>query len=217
MQHNVKIIALAGKAGYGKTTISKMIMELDPKSSVTAFAAPLKDMVRAIFPQLTDYHLKDQTGKMEKTVLLNDHSPRELMQFFGTDFVRKFDPDLWVKRAAEKIELHRRPAGRGRPKLNYLIFDDCRFENEVNLIRQYDGCIIHLERDAPELPLVDRLMATAKAKLGIGVEGHASEAGVRKFFQPDFDYVINTSEPMTTTYARVKNMVSQGFSPNYQL
>ena len=213
MQHNVKIIALAGKAGYGKTTISKMITEIDPKSSVTAFAAPLKDMVRAIFPQLTDYHLKDQVGKAAPTDLLNGYSPRELMQFFGTDFVRRFDPDLWVKRAKDKIELHRRPATRGRPKLNYLVFDDCRFENEVNLIRQYDGCIIHLERTETEKSFTDKI----KAKLGIGVDGHASEAGVRNLFQPDFDYVINTSEPMNITYARVQKMVSQGFSPNYQL
>jgi hypothetical protein len=213
MQHNVKVVALAGKAGFGKTTISKMILEQDPRTQVTAFAAPLKDMLRGIFHELNDFHLKDPEGKQLPTVVLNGHTPRELMQFFGTDFVRKYDPNLWVKLAEQKIEAARRVPARGRMKLNFIVFDDCRFENEVEMIRKYDGCIIHLERPEDELGFLEKTIGRFRKSY----KNHASEAGVRQFFDERFDYVIDTSEPLTLTKTRVERMVAQAFTPDYQL
>lgn len=214
MQHNVKVIALAGKAGFGKTTISRMIAEADPRTKITAFAEPLKEIVGKIFPELTDYHLRDQKGKHEPTVILNGHTPRELMQYFGTDFVRKYDPNYWAKLGEKKIVAARSVPARGKMKLNFLVFDDCRFENEVEIIRKYGGCIIHLERPDQEPTFGQKL----KGFFGKGgYQNHASEAGVRKFYDPKTDYIIDTSEDISLTKARIAEMVAQGFSPDYQL
>lgn len=214
MQHNVKIVGIAGKAGYGKTTVSKMIYELCPRTEVAAFAAPLKGLLSVIFQDLTDYHLKDPVGKVTKTDLLNGHSPRELMQFFGTDFVREFDPNLWVKLAKKKIEVARQVPPRGRLKLNVLVFDDVRFENELELIRKYSGCIIHLERKPKEQSLLQKFGDVVMRRQSIW--NHESEKGVRHLFDEHYDYVLDTDEDIMHTKYKVHQMAEQNFSPDYQ-
>lgn len=65
-----------------------------------------------------------------ETKLLNKHlhTVREMLQFIGTDIIRKYDQDWHVNKIMEMIE----------PNKNY-VFEDTRFPNEKKLIEELGG------------------------------------------------------------------------------
>jgi hypothetical protein len=72
---------------------------------------------------------------------LDGKTPRQLMQTLGTEWGRELVHDnLWVKLAQRRIEQHR--AASTKP----LVFDDCRFDNEAQLIRGLGGIVVNLYR-----------------------------------------------------------------------
>ena len=107
-------------------------------------------------PQLTD------EGYLNSDPL----SPRQILQWWGTEYRRAQDPNYWVKRAAEFVtQMHYLPP---YPELRPALFVECgtRFENEREWIkadRSYDsecgngewsaewqGNIWHIHRDATD-------------------------------------------------------------------
>lgn len=58
-------------------------------------------------------------------------SPREILQWFGTDCMRSVNEDFWTRIA---------PTGD-------VVISDVRFENEATFIRENGGTLIHVERD----------------------------------------------------------------------
>lgn len=78
---------------------------------------------------------KAMVGKEIKT-------PRELLQFIGTDVVRDLiDPNFWTHLAELKIKSW---FDRGES----VVVTDVRFENEVSVIKSLGGKIVKLERDS---------------------------------------------------------------------
>lgn len=128
-----KVVAISGAAGSGKSTVSSY---LSTKGyTLVKFAGPLKSMCRAV--GLTDEHIEGSL-KQEPCVLLQGKTPRQFMQWLGTEFGRdligpSFWTDLW-KANAEKIL-----AAGGR-----VVVDDCRFENEAQTVRSIGGVIVRL-------------------------------------------------------------------------
>lgn len=59
---------------------------------------------------------------------------REALQWYGTDFRRKNDPNYWIKRMHDQLKHH-----------PWAIIDDVRFRNEANMIRSLGGILIRLE------------------------------------------------------------------------
>ena len=76
------------------------------------------------------------------TALVEDQhaplSPRQVQQWWGTEYRRKQDPDYWVKlaRTAEKLRIQ--PAN--------WVYPAVRFVNEVNDIHNHGGTIINVRR-----------------------------------------------------------------------
>lgn len=64
-------------------------------------------------------------------------SPRTVMQHYG-DFRRHQHPDYWVSQA--RAAIHADWAKRGTPK--GLVLADCRYDNEVQMVRGYLGGVI---------------------------------------------------------------------------
>jgi hypothetical protein len=128
-----KVVALSGAAGSGKSTASAWLATKGYE--LVKFAGPLKSMCRAV--GLTDEHIE---GGLKQTPceLLQGKTPRQFMQWLGTEFGRDmigpaFWTDLWKARALAILE-----AG-GR-----VVVDDCRFENEADVVRSIGGVIVRL-------------------------------------------------------------------------
>lgn len=131
------IIGLSGRAGVGKTTIAKML-EKREGFVIRTYAYPLKKSLSALtglsINYFTDIRLK------EEVIDWIGKSPRQMMQMMGTEFVRNMvHPDFWTNRMRETLN-------RMDSTVNVVI-DDCRFENETQLIRDLGGQIVHLRRE----------------------------------------------------------------------
>ena len=129
------IIALTGVAGSGKSTAADYLIRHHGYVRVK-FAAPLKDMMRAL-----GFGADDIEGSCKELSngLLCGKTPRHAMQTLGTQWGRDcIGEDFWVnlwKNTAEGIL-----SKRGR-----VVVDDLRFPNEAAAVRSLGGVIIKLE------------------------------------------------------------------------
>lgn len=122
----MKIVLISGKAEAGKTTAANIIKDsLGDKASVAIvpYGAYVKHTAKLLF---------NWDGK-------KDEAGRHLLQWWGTDIVRKQLPDFWVDTVV-------RLANVAQDQLDYLIIDDCRFLNEITAWRSWYPTIIRVER-----------------------------------------------------------------------
>ena len=120
------------------------------------------------------------------TPLLPITTPRRLLQYVGTDWARRLDPDVWVRPVHRAI----RAIGNGMPyfpqdgiiekmrtrvRPSAAVIPDCRFRNEALMTRaDFNGLVFWVD--------ASRRVPT-KAEFA-----HASEAGLKELG----DYVTNT-------------------------
>src|SRR5574344_993854 len=70
---------------------------------------------------------KTTTANMIKDILeKKDKAGRSLLQYWGTDVVRKKDPNFWVMASIDLANVI-------KDEFDYMIVDDCRFPNEIDL------------------------------------------------------------------------------------
>lgn len=154
MLYPVRIIALSGKKGCGKSIASEHINKIYNCHKLS-FATPLKNAISEIF----DFRNNECSDVNKKEVI--DYrwgiSPRELMQKIGTevfrDKIKEILPNLnmpynniWISnmyfRIKEIEEIHKYSIY----KHNTYIIDDCRFEDEYNFIKNLGGYVIRINR-----------------------------------------------------------------------
>jgi dephospho-CoA kinase len=129
----MKLIAFTGLAQTGKTTAANFI----PGAKILSFADPVKQIAYSSFGW---DGVKDEKG-------------RRLLQIIGTECGRAYDKDIWVKKMRELIAV---TVGQN----DIIAIDDCRFDNEPQLVRELGGIVIEITRP------------------GCVPDGHASEAGI---------------------------------------
>lgn len=141
------IIAINGTIGSGKDTFSEEFI----KAGYTrmSFATALKDAVSVIFGW--DREMLEgntpESRKIRETIdeywtskLGRDITPRWILQHFGTDVVRKyFDDNTWVYALENKM----------RSIDGNIIITDCRFPNELKMLRENNATIIEVQRNVP--------------------------------------------------------------------
>lgn len=142
----VMLVGFAGRKRSGKDTAAGHLV--DRRGFVRrAFADPLKRTCQDLF-DLSD----DQVGGDAKDAVDPRYarSPRELMQFMGTEFVRNFACEtLWVDKF-ERWYAGARAAGGARR----VVVADVRFQNEVDAIHRLGGKVYLVTRpgrtDSPD-------------------------------------------------------------------
>lgn len=108
---------------------------------------PISGKYKAIYahfhPELTKMFEKKET----LTIWGMDEKDGDLLQFWGTDFRRKyFGNDYWVNRGLFKVkELSEKTEG-----LIVVLIPDTRFLNEVKAIRAFNGNYINVMRLNPD-------------------------------------------------------------------
>jgi len=146
----MKIIAFTGKMASGKTTAINILNRIASDhmydSKLIKFADPLYKIQEYVY----------------QTCNLPQPRPkdRKLLQYLGTEWGRSKDNNLWVNLWRDDVLW----------SYNYdIIFnDDCRFNNEAEVIRELDGTIIAIESSNK----------TRASRITLeGIE-HASEKGI---------------------------------------
>lgn len=144
-----KIIAINGTIGSGKDTFSQVF--IDAGFHRVSFAETLKDAVSAIFGWDREM-LEGSTEESRKIREMPDPywsakmdrpvTPRWVLQNFGTDVCRKyFHDNIWVFSAENKIR---------NIDTDKVIITDCRFPNEIKMIRENNGIIVEVQRNLPD-------------------------------------------------------------------
>lgn len=158
----MQLIGIAGKARSGKDTIAKWFgKERDAFHS--AFAFPIKQAVIGMFAPLTGIGWEhfENTELKEAPLLHIGVSPRALAQALGTEFGREcVHPDVWVMMTESYLKSCQ---VWGKPN-QVIVMSDLRFENEAEWLRRNGGVVIHVTRQG--------------ADGSVGIQGHASEAGI---------------------------------------
>ena len=166
------IIGFAGKAVSGKTTAARCLLE-QPDLNIVILPMALRlreevenfirqvgaedrvplvhgdqnDKVRVFYieekcaleqcePWLNfvaeNRDIQDQPGRSAVTV-------RRILQWWGTEYRRAQDPDYWTKAWEKKLQEYDLTN-------TYVLVDDVRFVNELNIIKKYDGIFVKIER-----------------------------------------------------------------------
>lgn len=143
-----KIVAINGTIGSGKDTFSQVFID-EGGFHRMSFATTLKDAVSVIFGWdriMLEGHTKEAREEREtvdkywSSKLGRDVTPRWVLQNFGTDVVRKhFHDNTWVYSLENKM----------RQIDGNIIITDCRFPNELNMLRENNAHIIEVQRNTP--------------------------------------------------------------------
>jgi hypothetical protein len=159
---NIAVYGFCGRKGAGKDTLAKMVLEDNSKFTIMHFADRLKDICAKVFGMdVESFHAVELKEKsMEVAIHIDDYlnnlsnevgldlpklglvatTPRELLQYVGTDYVRSVCDSYWVDYITRKIE--------SIPKIRRkVIVADVRFDNEVAAIRNIGGKVVKVERE----------------------------------------------------------------------
>lgn len=145
-------LGLVGFAGSGKDTVADILCEEYGYDRI-AFADPLRRILMRLDPNVPYY---DTTGYGPYSSYVrrvgyerakkNPHV-RQLLQRLGTECGREvLGEDVWVNHALDRAD------ELGDQGQFNIAFTDCRFDNEVEAIRDREGYIILVNRPGVEAP-----------------------------------------------------------------
>ena len=170
MTNPLQIIALTGLAGTGKDTAAD-ILATHCGFTKLAFADALRAEVQAAYnvpaELLTRRDLKEMPtaalalvectdmgfiGALARTDMTRGailsyawleapHSPRQILQWWGTEYRRAQRVNYWLDLLRDRIRQLHALDGRSR-----FVITDCRFENEAAMIRAMGGVVWQITR-----------------------------------------------------------------------
>jgi len=160
------IIGITGKAGSGKDTLADHIVKnygFEKKS----FAGPLKKGVSELF-SISMETLNDTVAKEQENPVWNK-SPRQLMQWLGTDILRKYiRDDFFIASLANDLN---------NSTSHRIVISDVRFDKEAEYLKYLGVPIIRIETG----------MRKTIATMGKKEAKHSSENGISERL---IDYTI---------------------------
>ena len=138
------LIGFSGKKGSGKSYFANYLVN-NKLFIKLSFASPLKEITKILF-NLSDEDVKDPIKKELINPKFNA-SPRELMQWLGTDIMREefnkkfnYSGSIWIDSVKDKVKTL-------LDNNKDVVIDDVRFQNEVDMIHSLGGIVINLRND----------------------------------------------------------------------
>lgn len=145
----MKIIVISGAAGAGKDTVGQIMKEKLEAQDYSVLITHYADLLKHLCINLFGWNgVKDEEG-------------RSLLQYVGTDIVRKKAPDFWVDFICDILYLF-------DGEWDVVIIPDCRFPNELNRLREvgYQVTHVHVARN------------DFQSRLSSNQKNHASETSM---------------------------------------
>jgi hypothetical protein len=146
MAFRPQVIGITGRKYNGKDTTANYICEKYGYKQL-AFAGPLKDICGKLF----GFNDEQLHGSLKETPDDSwfDLTPRQVLQFVGTDLFRnhmselneRFGQDFWLLCAKNYMdrELLKNPD-------TVFVISDVRFPNEVDFVRKLNGIVFRVKR-----------------------------------------------------------------------
>lgn len=208
------IIGLVGFIGSGKDTVANLFLE---KNGIKdSFAAPLKDVLSAVFgwprhlmegDSVESRDFRDTPDMFWSRKLgIANFTPRLAMQLVGTDTMREhFHKDIWIN----SLEYRMRCA-KHDPRT--IVISDARFQNELDLIRRLNGHVIWVQRG--ELPewydvAVDANRGNAVSKRIMKTRFSDVHQSEWDWVGYDTDYVIENNDSIESLTEKVNDIYQQ--------
>jgi len=173
----LKVILISGKAQNGKDTVAAYMREKLTEDKhrvlITHYADLLKYICRSYFGW---NGVKDEKG-------------RKMLQYVGTDVIRKENPSLWVDFVALMLKYF-------HENWDYVIIPDCRFPNEVSTMRDsgFDTLYLRVIRSNFASPLTEEQ------------QKHPSETALDGY---DADYCIDNNGTLSELKTKVDNWIKE--------
>lgn len=207
-----RIIGICGFIGSGKDTVADYLVNFHGFKR-ESFANSLKDAVSQIFGwdrELLEGRTKASREWREtkdewwSKRLKMDITPRWVLQYWGTEVVRKgFHDDMWVASLENRL-------------LNTkddIVITDCRFPNEIKAIKAVGGHVIRTKR-GPEPAWYDHAKNYNKGIKRIGWalgKDELDKAGVHaseySWVGSKFDIVLNNDGTIDDLYTQVREFL----------
>lgn len=205
------IVGITGFIGSGKDTVAKMLVE---KGAVQdSFAAPLKDLCASVFGWPRDMLQGDTVESRDfretpdmywtRKLGIDQFTPRLALQLLGTEIMRThFNQDIWLDSLEYRIR-------KNEQEDTMVVVSDCRFKNELDLIKELNGIVVHVIRD--ELPewyetAVHANKGSVPAKHTMETRFAKVHASEWKWVGYDFDFVIKNSGTLEDLQTEVDSM-----------
>lgn len=111
------VVTVSGKAESGKDTFSNMAVEKLRQAGKSAIVVHYASLLKMICKEYFGWDgNKDEKGRF-------------ILQYVGTDVVRKQKPSFWVEKVIEIVELF-------PDEWDYIFIPDTRFEDEIQLWKE---------------------------------------------------------------------------------
>lgn len=185
------ILGICGFQGAGKDTFANYLVS-NHNFIKFSFAGATKDVLNVVFGwdrallegdtvESRKFRETEDTWWSEKLGIPNLTS-RKTLQLIGTDLFRKhFNPEIWSSVVEKKILTQLK----NNPNSN-IVVSDCRFPNEIQMLRNLGSHIISIQRNIPDW--------FTQYKFGIDCEEalklHESE---KSWIREKFDHVIDNN------------------------
>lgn len=205
------LIGITGFIGSGKDTVANMLVENGCVQD--SFAAPLKDMCASVFGWDRDMLEGDTVISRDfretpdiywtRKLGIDNFTPRLALQLIGTEIMRThFNQDIWLDSLEYRI---RKQANNDK----CIVVSDARFKNELDLVKELGGVVIHVIRD--ELPewyetAVAANKGSVPAKHTMETRYHSVHASEWKWVGYDFDYEIQNDTTLEDLNIKVNNI-----------
>jgi len=208
-------IAIAGKAGSGKSTAAKWLRDTHGYT-IRSIAAKIKeicalhkavvdggaDAIAALEAHIADV-LPDDVEMVMPAVRdafartpIVEGKPRRLLQVVGTDIIRAVQHDVWVDYLIRSV------AKDGR-----VVVDDVRFRNEWEAFDAAGWLTVYCA--APPSIRDKRLTADYGKPLSDAEKHHPSECDLDRLSPDDWGYILNTAGSMASERAQVDEMMAE--------
>lgn len=203
------IIAFCGLIGSGKNAAAEYLVSQHGYTQ-DSFAGPLKDAVAAIFgwdrealegTTIESRAWRERVDPWWANRLNISHlTPRWVLQHWGTEVLRVgFHNDIWIASLEARINRNER-----------TVISDCRFPNEVDVIRQLGGHVFKVQRgpDPAWMSTASRALngdQTAIALLEqLGGSVHYSEYALAN---TEFEHVIDNNRDLPHLFKQIDDLI----------
>ena len=172
MSNKVRIIAVSGKAQHGKDTFASVLHEQLVSDGYKVLVTHYADLLKYICKTFFNWDgQKDEAG-------------RHILQYVGTDIVRKVRPDFWVEFILDIVDLF-------GDNWDYVIIPDTRFPNEIDMLKSRYKDTLHIRVVRPDF----------ESNLTLEQKNHPSETALDNV-EPD--YVVRNSGSIDDLRQEVK-------------
>lgn len=200
------IIGVCGFIGSGKDTFAEYCIK-NHNFIRFSFGDAVKDVISNIFGwerrllQGDSSESRDFRNKVDhfwsSELNIPNFTPRIAMQLIATDLLRdKFNSDIWVKIIKRQIIVN---------KDKNIIISDCRFPNEIEMIKNFGGILVYVNRNKP--------IWFDKYKSGKDVEEisniHPSETS---WIRCQFDYELDNNGSLDDYLDNIKIFLNNYFN-----